>query len=289
MKSEVFSLILRVITGVIGIALAAIVIQWGGWVFGAFATILALVGWYEFSAAFSRKGIRMTFFTGVPALALMLGCAWLGNAEEFMAVATATLLIVLLESVLLYGRISFQEACVSVAGIFYVGVPFAHLVMLRFLQEGVFVPTQLGDFEYGCAMIWIMFAGTWASDTFAYFTGSLIGSHRLCPSISPNKTVEGFLGSLVGTPVSVAALGHLFFGFPLVEMAVLGVCISILATLGDLVESVMKRHTGIKDSGRLIPGHGGVLDRFDSVLFTAPLVYYFVVISSLLGNDRLFR
>ncbi len=289
MKSEVLSLIVRIIAGAIGIALAAFVIQWGGRVFGAFALFLALVGWYEFSAAFSRKGVRTTFFTGIPALALMMGCAWLGNAEEFTAVSTVALLVILLESVLLHGRISFQEACVSVTGIFYVGVPFAHLLMLRFLQEGVFVPTELGDFEYGCAMVWIMFAGTWASDTFAYFTGSLIGSHRLCPSISPNKTVEGFLGSLAGTTASVAALGHLFFGFPLAEMAVLGVLISILATLGDLVESVMKRYTGIKDSGRLIPGHGGVLDRFDSVLFTAPLVYYFVVISSLLGNDRLFR
>ena len=282
-------MIVRIITGIIGIALAAFVIQRGGWVFGAFALVLALIGWYEFSAAFFRKGIRTTFFTGVPALALMIGCAWLGNAEEFMAVCTIALLIILLESVLLHGRISFQGACVSAAGMFYVGIPFAHLVMLRFLQEGVFIPTQIGDFEYGCAMIWIMFAGTWASDTFAYFTGSLIGSHKLCSSISPNKTVEGFLGSVVGTTASVAALGHLFFGFPLVEMAALGFCISLLATLGDLVESVMKRYTGIKDSGKLIPGHGGVLDRFDSVLFTAPLVYYFVVISSLLGDDKMFR
>ena len=129
-------------------------------------------------------------------------------------------------------------------------------------------------------MIWVMFIGTWASDTFAYFTGSAIGRHKLCPTISPNKTVEGFLGSVVGTTASVAALGA-FFSLPIVEMAVLGFCISLLATLGDLVESVAKRYTGIKDSGNIIPGHGGVWDRFDSVLFTAPLVYYFVLIAGL--------
>ena len=126
-----------------------------------------------------------------------------------------------------------------------------------------------------CAMIWIMFIGTWSSDTFAYFTGSAIGRHKLCPSISPNKTIEGFAGALAGTTAVVAGLGY-FFSLPLYELAGLGLAIAILATLGDLVESVAKRYTGIKDSGNIIPGHGGVWDRFDSVLFTAPLVYYFV-------------
>ena len=272
-------MIVRVITGIFGIALAAFVIQSGGWIFSAFALLLSLLGWYEFAAAFSRKGITTAFFTGLLGLVLLWGCAWLGNSEEFMAVSIFILLVVLLESVLFHGRISFDGACVSIAGIFYVGFPFAHLVLLRFFREGEFLSTQWGDFEYGCAMVWIMFIGTWASDTFAYFTGSLLGRHRLCPSISPNKTVEGFLGSLVGTTAAVSALGGLFFGLPLREMAALGLCISILATLGDLVESVMKRHTGIKDSGSLIPGHGGVLDRFDSVLFTAPFVYYFALLA----------
>ena len=112
--------------------------------------------------------------------------------------------------------------------------------------------------------------------------GSAIGSHKLCPTISPNKTVEGFLGSLVGTTASVAGLG-VFFGLPVLEMAGLGLALSVLATLGDLVESVAKRYTGIKDSGNIIPGHGGVWDRFDSVLFTAPAVYYFAVL--VLMND----
>ena len=270
----------RIITGVVGIALAAFVIQTGGALFAGFALVLSILAWFEYARAFHRKGSNLTFLTGILGLFLLWGCAWLGNADESMAVTTGIVLIVLLESVLLHGRVSFVDACTSVAGILYLGLPFAHMVMLRGLYPETTLATSLGSFEFGCAMIWVMFIGTWASDTFAYFVGSAIGSHKLCPTISPNKTVEGFLGSVVGTTASVAALGA-FFSLPIVEMAVLGFCISLLATLGDLVESVAKRYTGIKDSGNIIPGHGGVWDRFDSVLFTAPLVYYFVLIAGL--------
>ena len=270
----------RIITGVVGIALAAFVIQTGGALFAGFALVLSVLAWFEYARAFHRKGNNLTFLTGILGLILLWGCAWLGNAEESMAVTTGIVLIVLLESVLLHGRVSFVDACTSVAGILYLGLPFAHMVMLRGLYPETTLATSLGSFEFGCAMIWVMFIGTWASDTFAYFTGSAIGRHKLCPTISPNKTVEGFLGSVVGTTAAVAGLG-VFFSLPIVEMAVLGFCISLLATLGDLVESVAKRYTGIKDSGNIIPGHGGVWDRFDSVLFTAPLVYYFVLIAGL--------
>ena len=267
----------RIITGVVGIALAAFVIQTGGALFAGFALVLSILAWFEYARAFHRKGSNLTFLTGILGLFLLWGCAWLGNAEESMAVTTGIVLIVLLESVLLHGRVSFVDACTSVAGILYLGLPFAHMVMLRGLYPETTLATSLGSFDFGCAMIWVMFIGTWASDTFAYFVGSAIGSHKLCPTISPNKTVEGFLGSVVGTTAAVAGLG-VFFSLPVAEMAGLGFCISLLATLGDLVESVAKRETGIKDSGNIIPGHGGVWDRFDSVLFTAPIVYYFAIL-----------
>ena len=267
----------RIITGVVGIALAAFVIQTGGALFAGFALVLSILAWFEYARAFHRKGSNLTFLTGILGLFLLWGCAWLGNAEESMAVTTGIVLIVLLESVLLHGRVSFVDACTSVAGILYLGLPFAHMVMLRGLYPETTLATSLGSFDFGCAMIWVMFIGTWASDTFAYFVGSAIGRHKLCPTISPNKTVEGFLGSVVGTTAAVAGLG-VFFSLPVAEMAGLGFCISLLATLGDLVESVAKRETGIKDSGNIIPGHGGVWDRFDSVLFTAPIVYYFAIL-----------
>ena len=125
-------------------------------------------------------------------------------------------------------------------------------------------------------MVWVMFIGTWASDSFAYFAGRAFGSHKLAPAISPNKTIEGFFGGLIGTIAVVVGLGWLL-AMPLPQMAALGAAIAVLGTLGDLVESMMKRQTGIKDSGAIIPGHGGVWDRFDSVLFTVPLVYYYTV------------
>ena len=268
-------MITRIITGIIGIALAAWVIQTGGMLFAGFALVLGLIAWFEYARAFGERGMGLTLLTGFLGVAALWYTGWQGNVELMVAAATLIVAIVLLESVLLRGSVSIMDAVTSVTGILYIGFPFAYMVMLRDWPETRLIPTQLGDFEFGCALIWIMFIGTWASDTFAYFTGSAIGRHKLCPSISPNKTVEGFLGSLVGTTAAVAGLG-IFFALPVQEMAILGLAIAVLATLGDLVESVAKRYTGIKDSGSIIPGHGGIWDRFDSVLFTAPLVYYFV-------------
>ena len=272
----------RIITGVIGIALAAFVIQTGGLLFALFALLLSLLAWVEYVKAFGQKGEHLSFLVGALGLIGLWGCAWLGKAEAMTAVITAAVLAIFLETVLRHGKVSFPAAALSAAGILYLGLPFAHLVFLRGL--GANLPpleTGLGAFEPGCALVWLMFIGTWSSDSFAYFVGSAIGKHKLCPSISPNKTIEGALGAVVGTTAMTVGLGA-FFGFSLPLMAGLGVLIAIFGTLGDLVESVAKRHTGIKDSGHIIPGHGGIWDRFDSVLFTAPLVYFFALAFNLL-------
>lgn len=271
-------MLIRIIVGAVGIALAALVIETGGTVFALAVLALAVIGWIEYTQAMAAGGAGSANITGIVAMVLLWGCAWLGNAEEFMAVSVFVVLAVLLETVLFRAAFAFDEAAFSIAGIFYIGLPLSHLVMLRMI-DGESMASPLGDFSVGCALVWIMFIGTWASDTFAYFVGSAIGRHKLCPTISPNKTVEGFLGSLVGTSAAVAGLGA-FFSLSVFSMAALGFFIAVFATLGDLVESVLKRHVGIKDSGRLIPGHGGVLDRFDSVLFTAPFVYYFAILTS---------
>ncbi|MBD3879076.1 MAG: phosphatidate cytidylyltransferase [Quinella sp. 1Q5] len=308
-------MLLRIITGIIGIAIAAFVIQYGGAPFAGFAIFLSLLAWHEYSSAFRRAGVITTYIFGALALILLLCCAWLGNVEELLAVLTVSMMLIFLLTVILRGSTRPTDACVSVAGIMYIGLPFAHLIFLRFLtdepQPGESITTvqelatnnatifdrlNLGGFldflpsfdlslnlnvDAGCALVWVLFACTWASDTFAYFVGSAIGSHKLASSISPNKTVEGFFGSIVGTILTAVIVGTVIFGLPLIKMVVAGFVLAIAATLGDLVESVLKRFAGIKDSGFFLPGHGGALDRFDSILFTAPAFYYFVIISGI--------
>ena len=304
---------LRIITGIIGIAIAAFVIQHGGAPFAAFATLLSLLAWHEYSGAFSRAGVITTYVFGALTLILMMFCAWLGNVEEMLAVLTVSTMLIFLLTVILRGGTRPTDACVSIAGVMYIGLPFAHIIFLRFLagetQEGEPLATvkqlatnnatlldklDLGSLaehlpslsftvnvDAGCALIWVLFACTWASDIFAYFVGTAFGSHKLAPSISPGKTVEGFLGSIFGTVLTAVIVGTIIFGLPLMKMAVAGFILAIVATLGDLVESVLKRFAGLKDSGIFLPGHGGVLDRFDSILYTAPTFYYFVILTGI--------
>ena len=270
-------MLVRIITGIVGIGLAAFVIQSGGLLFAACGLVLALGAWFEYCNAFSRKGYSPAFLIGGLFVAAMCYAAYGGLDTGLLTMLSlGAVLVMFLLTVLLHGSFSVPSAAVSAAGVLYLGMSFAHLIGLRVMEHGMApVETQLGALEPGCALIWTALIGTWASDTFAYFAGSFLGRHKLCPSISPGKTVEGFVGGLIGTTASVAGLGVLF-GFDVQVMAVLGVCICIIATLGDLVESVMKRYTGIKDSGHIIPGHGGIWDRFDSVIYTVPFVYYFV-------------
>ena len=268
---------IRIISGIIGIVIAAFIIQNGGTAFGVAELLLMLAGWHEYAQAFRHKDIGPAYWSGMAAMACFWGAAYFRRIELLAAAATLFSLWLMLQAVLLHPRFSVPQAVVSVAGVMYVGLSLVHLVLLRFWKASELVSTPAGDMETGCAWLWIALIGTWASDTFAYFSGSAFGKTKLCEAISPKKTREGFYGGVIGTAASVAALGHAI-GYSLLPMAVLGVVIALVATVGDLVESVVKRYTGIKDSGVLIPGHGGVLDRFDSAMFVIPFVYYFLQI-----------
>ena len=112
----------------------------------------------------------------------------------------------------------------------------------------------------------------------AYFTGMLLGKHKLCPKISPKKTIEGSIGGILGSVILCAAFSAIFVPQLLVHSIIIGVLGGIISQFGDLTASIFKRKMGIKDYGNLIPGHGGILDRFDSVLFTAPMVYYYILL-----------
>jgi phosphatidate cytidylyltransferase len=141
-------------------------------------------------------------------------------------------------------------------------------VFTKSLSIGGFVISGFGSY------VWIIVLAAFGTDIFAYFTGKLLGRHKLCPSISPKKTIEGSVGGVLGSVVLCGLFAWFFIPEGFVNCIIIGVAGSAVSQIGDLSASVMKRKIGIKDWGTLIPGHGGVLDRIDSLLFTAPLVYY---------------
>lgn len=153
----------------------------------------------------------------------------------------------------------------AVTAIAYIGFLGAHLVLLRDLDD---------DGKW----VFLAVLGTWSTDTFSYFAGRAFGRHHPVPNISPGKTDEGFIAGYAGGFASIIVLDTaLDLPMSTVEAAVLGLLFPAAAIIGDLAESLIKRGAGVKDISELIPGHGGFLDRLDSILFTAPLVYYFVI------------
>lgn len=157
----------------------------------------------------------------------------------------------------------WKDALSILFGVFYVGFPLSTVVSTRSLPAGEF-------------LVLFLAVVTWASDAGAYYAGTLWGKHPLLPSVSPKKTVEGVLGGLA-LAISVAVLAQWFASqLSLWDSLILGVLLTGAGLLGDLFESAIKRRTGVKDSGGILPGHGGMLDRLDSLLFTAPTFYYYV-------------
>ncbi len=180
--------------------------------------------------------------------------------------ATVTFIVIaILTAHVLAGR-EFKGALLDTAvvgfGVLYVAWLLGHLILTRQLADGPF-------------LIFFLFLTTWANDTAAYYVGTFWGRHQMAPVISPRKTWEGAVGGVLGSVAAAFACRAWFLeSFGATETLVFGLAIGLAAPLGDLAESVLKRSAGVKDSGHLIPGHGGVLDRVDSLIFTAPVFYY---------------
>ena len=226
---------------------------------------LALVGWYEYVAMMKQKGLHpLTLLGGSLILALSVS-AWLYGIAHLTPLVFLALSAVLSLVVLNYTHFVFLDAMYNLLGIIYIGIPFAHFIGLRLL------PDSMGMQYFAMAMI-----GTWACDTTAYFGGTRWGRHKLCPPISPAKSVEGALFGFFGCIVATLITGY-YMEFSWLDSLVCGSLVGVFCQLGDLVESALKRHMGVKDSGRFFPGHVGVLDRVDSLLFSVPAVYYYLV------------
>jgi len=207
-------------------------------------------------------GIGLTGFA-----ALILGAHWPGViVPTLLATLVCTISVPLFSGSPL--EQSLRDGAMTLFGVLYLGLTLSTLSMTRLLPQGEW-------------LIFFLLMVTWASDTGAYYIGTLYGRHRLAPTISPKKTVEGLVGGLISAIIVAYAARWWFFpDFSGLDCIILATLLTLAGLWGDLTESAMKRSVGMKDSGGILPGHGGMLDRLDSLLFTAPVFYYYVTIVS---------
>ena len=259
----------RILTAVVSLPLLIAAIWFGEPWFTLLITAAAVLGSLEFYRMASHSQIRPITYFGVVWVVLLVLSPHCPYAATTPFLISAGILISLVWLLFRSPREqAFNSWAWTMAGILYTGWMLSHWVELRNLEAGK---------EW---VFWAIFT-TAASDTSAFFCGKAWGKRSLAPRVSPGKTWEGAIGGLLGGIIASLVLG-IVFSLPLNywQMALLGGLISIFAQLGDLVESLLKRNTSTKDSGNLLPGHGGILDRIDSPIFTGVVVYYWLVFST---------
>lgn len=286
----------RIITAVVLIAilLPLLFLSWQCvYIIPALVALMALAAVYELlkclrsqvdeagTAATAREDFVVSIPAYLIAVGLLFATAFVTSIHAFLLAAAAVFTLYLLYlfavAVLRQGRMHFAEVAEVFTGVLYITLSFASLSLLRH-------KTPEGGYLY-----LLVFFGAWVTDTFAYFTGRFFGKHKLNPVISPKKTVEGSIGGILFCMISFVLFGivmqfgkwHFTAHYPLLLLS--GLLCSVVSQVGDLITSLIKREHGVKDYGKIFPGHGGVLDRFDSVLAISPVL---LILSnlSLLGD-----
>lgn len=267
----------RTLTAIVGISVAFFLIRSGGFIFVAAILFLALMGWYEFRVMMLSKGYKVYYLTSCTTVACLNIAPWLGHKDFVVPILTAAILAIMLEGLYYHKRGNWApEVALSSFSVLYIGLLFSHFGMLREISTATISVAGVNNMPLGEVFLWLVLFGTWSSDTFAYIFGCAFGKRPLLQAVSPKKSIEGAVAGFLGCVLVVVYLGSFFLGFDLIKMVILALIIAIFAPLGDLVESLLKRSFGTKDSGNIFPGHGGVLDRFDSLLFAIPIAYYFI-------------
>lgn len=258
----------RVLTSVIGIPVAIIIMMLGSTVLQVAALIIALIGISEFYSVIKQRYQPMIVIGYASVVIYFLCFNW--SYEYFAIYCVLLLSILLMWMVFTYPRHNIVDVGLTLVGTIYVAGLLSFIVLIRGLQHGEF-------------LVWMVFISSWGSDTCAYFAGRFFGKHKLAPVLSPKKTVEGAIGGAIGAAVIGYIYSVIYMMFnPIFDTKQIFIIIGVIAVaailsqIGDLAASAIKRYFEVKDYGKLFPGHGGVLDRFDSVLMVAPFIYIMI-------------
>lgn len=269
------------ISSIILVILLMIIVFSGRTILGVGIFILALIGMHEYYNAISNAGYKPVRVVGY---LLCTPILILGLTENFEKLGMyiesfktinylsfslyAVLLILFSVIIFLHDRYNLIDISLTIFGASYVAFLFSFIVLTRNMENGFY-------------LVWLIFIGAWSTDTFAYFTGVNFGKTKFLPAISAKKSLEGSIGGVVGCVLVTLLYGyylnsnHLSGNISLIHFIVMGILNGIIAQIGDWAASAIKRYVNIKDYGKIMPGHGGILDRFDSILFIAPVVYFY--------------
>lgn len=253
----------RLISGIVLVILSLIFVVSGGSLLLGVTEVISLIGLFELYRALKIQKSPMAAAGYLAALAYF-GLLWISDTEYLMMVFIGFLMTCMTIYVVTFPKYKTEEVTGAVFRLLYVPVMLSYLYLTRQMPDGSYV-------------VWLIFISSWGCDTCAYCVGMLIGKHKMAPILSPKKSVEGAVGGVVGA----ALLGVIYAAAtqgPMLEYAVICAVGALISMVGDLAASAIKRNQGIKDYGKLIPGHGGILDRFDSVIFTAPVIYFLSIV-----------
>ncbi|MGM0507917.1 MAG: phosphatidate cytidylyltransferase [Fusobacteriota bacterium] len=264
----------RVLVAIIFIPLLIYIMLMGNWSFLLFVEVVIGFSLYEFYRILNNKDIKVYKKTGI-LIALLIPLA--NYSEEFgifidkdiqYLMIIITIMFFIIRQVF-FGEIkdAIERISYTVFGVLYVGLMFSHIIFIKNIPNG----------RYWLLALFLLI---WASDSAAYFVGINFGKNKLAPKISPNKSIEGAIGGIVAPVLSMLIMNYIlhFFDIGIYHTIIIGLLVGVFGELGDLAESLFKREFEVKDSGSILLGHGGMLDRFDSLLFVIPVLYYYLEI-----------
>ena len=259
----------RLLSGIVLVIIALALIITGGDLLLVSTLVISWIGMFELYRIFHIEKEAVGII-GYLCAAIYYANLRLGFLPDIMSFVLGTLILMMFAYVFTYPKYKTEQVLAAFFGVFYVAVMLSYVYQTRMIEAGAYI-------------VWLIFLCSWGCDTCAYCVGMLIGRHKMSPKLSPKKSIEGAVGGVAGAALLTILYGMIFKNAMQINqthvwiMAAISAAGALISMVGDLTASAIKRNYEIKDYGKLIPVHGGILERFDSVIFTAPIIYFLAV------------